>query len=438
MSVGAPPLRFHACPPEGVWFNDPNGLVKTDRGWTLFTQVRTDAPDYRRVGWARLTSSDLIDWKYEGVVIPSDSASDAWSGSVLAEEDGLHAFYTRHRDGLQEQVRSFSVDGGASWASPILAIGPARVDWRDPFLFQPEKGGAWFALVAAPCPWNPPPQARSTIEIYRSDDGRNSWRYAGMIGPWSEPGILWEVPIMVREPGSVDRWSLIVSTVDRRGDRADCTVLRWRGRWLEDGFLCDGDPVSLVQPLDYGPDFYAVIAGGIGDDASNDIPLIGWASSWQTARDFPWPGFAGGPLSIVRRLTANGSDYRPEFAEAFTIESPKVPLSGFGITDFLTGALELRIETNCSTMSIVIAADGAIRARREGPDWLKWHTNALPTVQHSRRLSLFVDGPLFELHIAPDDRFLTFALPGNSNAAAISLKNAGLESAIHWRMLPPA
>ncbi len=432
MTSHPPPLRFHAHPPPGVWFNDPNGLVQTGSGWTLFAQARTDAPAYKQVGWARLTSPDLIDWQYEGIAIPHADGYDAWSGSVLAEGDALHAWYTRHHDSMQEQVRVTSPDGGENWSEAVPAIGPARTDWRDPFVFQPEPDGAWFALIAAPCAWNPAPDDRSTIEIYRSDD-RQNWAHVGDIGPWSEPGILWEVPVLVREPYSQDRWSLLISTVDRRGERADCNVMRWRGQWADNRFLCDGDPLTDAKPLDLGPDFYAAIAGRAADGTT---PLIGWASSWQMARQFPWPGFAGGPISLPRELTANGTRPWPAFAAAFTGESVKPPVAGMGIANSLTGVFELRIGAAAASLTLSTAADGAIEARRDGPEWLAWQTTAAATAVQPRTLSIFVDGPLFEIHIAPDDRFLTVAVPTEGKPATFRLIEGGVEEAIGWRVLP--
>ena len=52
--------------------------------------------------------------------------------------------------------------------------------------------------------------------------------------------------------------------------------------------------------------------------------------------------------------------------------------------------------------------------RRDGPEWLAWsrdHVAAPVRRSRGRRLSLFVDGPLVEVHVDPDDRWVTAALP---------------------------
>ena len=52
-------FAFHAAPPPGEWCNDPNGLVYADGAWRLFVQDSATAPDFGKIGWARLSSTDL-------------------------------------------------------------------------------------------------------------------------------------------------------------------------------------------------------------------------------------------------------------------------------------------------------------------------------------------------------------------------------------------
>jgi sucrose-6-phosphate hydrolase SacC (GH32 family) len=430
-------MRFHAIPPQGIWFNDPNGLTRIEERWTLFAQVRTDAPAYDQVGWARLTSPDLLRWSYRGIAIPAGATSDAWSGSIMATGDALEAFYTRHTSGPQDQVRRMSRDAGATWSEPEEMIGPARLHWRDPWVFHPEPDGPWFMLLAVPCAWDPEPGSRSSLEIHRSDDGRKTWSHVGALGPWSAPGVMWEVPVLVRETDAPERWSLLISTIDRRPGAGACQVRRWRGSWAGETFIPDGDPATDHEPLDHGPDFYAAIAAASPGPAG-DVPLIiGWASSWEIARKFPWPGFAGGPISLPRVLTRSGMRPLAFHLEAFSAPMEKVPAAGLGRAHAGEDGVTLTIEGEGAAFALKIDGRGEIKARRIGEDWLAWDTSFQRKRKGALELSIFVDGPLIELHIGPDDVFLTVNIPCGAKPLEVAAKRAnGAALEIAWSRLP--
>ena len=98
-------FAFHAAPPEGEWFNDPNGLVFADGAWRMFVQHSAAGPDFGEIGWARLSSTDLLRWDWDGTVIAPDTLGQAYSGSVVAQNDGLTAYLTRHDDTLKRQLQ---------------------------------------------------------------------------------------------------------------------------------------------------------------------------------------------------------------------------------------------------------------------------------------------------------------------------------------------
>lgn len=142
----------HAAPPSGEWLNDPNGLIFRDGQWRLFVQHSAEAPDYKAVGWARLSSPDLPYWTWDGPVIPPNPLGQAYSGSIVSEGEELAAYLTRHDGKLQRQVRLASGDLGPTWreGSPL---GPEGRNVRDPFVFHCRATGDWRMLVAEPCDW---------------------------------------------------------------------------------------------------------------------------------------------------------------------------------------------------------------------------------------------------------------------------------------------
>ncbi|QMW21911.1 hypothetical protein [Sandaracinobacteroides saxicola] len=383
-------MAFHAHAPAGEWLNDPNGLLFSGGRWRLFAQHRADAPDFAATGWARLSGDDLLRWDWDGVAIP---AGDEWaySGCVLP---GPVAVHTAHAAGLERQVLRRSGDGGRTWgpARALDGLGGAARNRRDPFVW-PVNGG-WRMLLAAPCDWRAwRDEGPSRLLLFEAEALEGPWRAAGEVTVGLPRGVMLEMPARVAVPGGGE--ALVWSTVDRRGDGADGTVWRWDGGFADGRWQGSGTPCRL----DLGPDFYAAIPGG-------DM-LIGWASSWATARAMPWGGFHGGPLSLPRAMTAAGSAPVPAIADRFSVRQTTMPAAGLGVAA-VAGVFSLRIEGHGAAFTLAVAADGAARLERTGD--FAWGDEARLQAG-PKRLSLFVDGPLVELHIAPDDRWVTVAVP---------------------------
>ena len=293
-------FAFHAAPPDGEWFNDPNGLVFADGAWRLFVQHSAAGPDFPEIGWARLSSANLLNWTWDGPVIAPDSLGQAYSGSVIANEDGLTAYLTRHDGECQRQVELTSKDAGLSWRQGA-PFGPAGRNIRDPFVFFCAATGDWRMLVAEPCDWTAwADQPPSSLSVWRRVG--DEWQFAARIGPWMGPGVMWEVPVLV-DFGTCQ--ALIISTVDRRRGGAECAVRYWLGQFDGTRFTRPTPDAGLL--LDHGPDFYAAIVGS-PMLANDERALIAWASNWQSARLMPWPGGVhGGPLTLPRRLSLDVS-----------------------------------------------------------------------------------------------------------------------------------
>lgn len=431
--MSASSLVFHACPPPGEWLNDPNGLLFDGQGYRLLAQHRADAPAFERTGWGGLESRDLLHWSWRGTAIAPD-AGDAWSGSLFSDSEGLAAWHTRHRDGPQDQLMRRSGDGGRSWSAPLNAMGPARSEWRDPFIFRYK--GEWRMLLAAPCPWNGGGVLCSRLELYRSSDGLGDWQRLDDIGPWSSPGVMWEVPLLIPDPAGDGRWSLIISLVHRRGDSAWCSVRRWRGDFDGRSFVRADMSDVEGEAVDCGPDFYAAMVNlepGWPEGAART--MVAWASNWQTGRRFDWPGFHGGPIALPRRLTGRGSAPLPSIVAAFCDPVSSVPRAGMGKADMGSGAATVTCTGAGCSLTVEIEADGRLTIERKGVDWLEWQGSYPATSSADRSLTLFIDGPLLELHIAPDDRWVTCAVPIANTPFAIDVRSGAMALPISWRTL---
>ena len=274
----------HAAPPPGEWINDPNGLIFRDAQWRLFVQHSADAPDFKSIGWARLSSPDLLNWTWDGDVIAPNARGEAYSGSLVVEAGELAAYLTRHDGALQRQVRLASGDNGRSWREgPTL--GPEGRNVRDPFVFFCQATDDWRMLVAEPCDWTDwPVEPPSRLSVWRK--AGHAWVFVSHIGPWMQPGAMWEVPALV---DFGDCQALLVSVIDRSKGFDDCAVRYWLGRF--DGASFQASTPQEGLRLDHGPDFYAAIVAVAEPADRRDHILVAWASNWATARAMPWPAW---------------------------------------------------------------------------------------------------------------------------------------------------
>ena len=402
-------FAFHVAPPQGEWFNDPNGLVFADGAWRLFVQHSAAVPDFDRIGWARLSSTDLLHWSRDGPVILPDSLGQAYSGSVVADDDGiLTAYLTRHDGAVQRQVSLTSEDAGASWRQGE-PFGPEGRNVRDPFVFFCAATGDWRMLVAEPCDWTGwANDARSTLGVWRLE--RDNWHFVARIGPWMEPGVMWEVPVLL-DFGTCQ--ALILSIVDRRKGGAACAVRYWLGEFDGANFAVATAREGLL--LDHGPDFYAAIVDSPAPGRDGRM-LVAWASNWETARSMPWPGGVhGGPITLPRLLSLDPASGRLAQRPAVATE-PTAVIAWDG-----EAPKAITIGGDDAELSLALDRRG-LHVRRSGLagllDWERCDADAFADCQ-AQTISIFEDAGLIEAFIAPAGLTVTAFVPGARLQAAI-------------------
>ena len=402
-------FAFHAAPPAGEWFNDPNGLVFADGAWRMFVQHSAAAAEFREIGWGKLSSTDLQSWSWDGSVIAPDALGQAYSGSIVAQDDGLTAYLTRHDDTLkrQIQVKLTSQDAGASWhqGSPF---GPTGRNVRDPFVFFCAATGDWRMLIAEPCDWTRwADEAQSTVSVWRLDD--QEWQFVSRIAGWFEPGVMCEVPILV-DFGSYQ--ALILSMVDRRNGGAECAVRYWIGQFDGASFDVKSDPEGRL--VDHGPDFYAAIVNtipvGDGDHSkSGERMLVAWASNWETGRRMPWPGgIHGGPICLPRVITLDAAGGR----------LVQQPIAGIApsATHRWDGETPMTISVAGEDAEMTLAlGPRTLTVRRQGLggllDWVRTDESAFADGA-TQTIQIFADAGLIEVFITPAGLTATAFVPG--------------------------
>ncbi len=378
--------RFHAGPPPGHWFNDPNGLVRSGDKWRLFVQHAADPPEFRQTGWARLSSDDLISWTFDGAVMPHAEHVSRYSGSVQSHGSMLSAWLTHHDHRVGAAPRQFqqgatSTDDGATWREQSGAALPSGMNVRDPFVWG--TAGRRQALVAHPTDWNDT-DGTSFLTLHRERDGR--FAESGRIGPWSPEGVLWEVPLLL---DFGDLQVLVLSLVDRRDNATHSCVRYWTGQLSHSGFT----PLVTMPhdglPLDLGPDFYAAIP------AASGRMLVGWASNWADARSRQvFSGGHGGAITMPRAFA---------LVDDLVVQGPLASFRRFAVVQDQVDTARLHLRWQGGEARIAIGSDRVMMSRNG-------IVTAHPRQAGSRDLWVFHDHDIVEVFAAGVPA--TFAVAG--------------------------
>ncbi|MBC7505675.1 MAG: hypothetical protein H7267_08135 [Sandarakinorhabdus sp.] len=390
---------FHAAPPPAHWINDPNALIFADGRYRLFVQHRADAPEFVMTGWGRFSSDDLLHWEWDGEVLPADKTGFAYSGSITAADSDksadLEAWHTRHSAAIAPRERQYvarSSDGGKTWTAPVGPCGPQGRNARDPYVFvQDDK--RWM-LIAHPCDWDEP--AGSSYIALASQTAGGEWNAAIALDLHIAPGTLCEVPSLVQFG---DRWALFASFVDRSGDGAPSHSGYWLGRFDDDRFIADSPE---PRRLDMGPDFYAAIPNLASHWPAGRI-LIGWASSWATARTFVQAGAgSGGAISMPRIITLQDDAIHMAALPAAEHHARRLAWRS---------RATLTIASDSAVLSVKLEP-GKIVATRQGTANWNWNSDCRDEKIGGDTL-LFFDNGLTELFIG--GLTLTAMVPGSNH-----------------------
>ena len=114
---------YHHTPAYG-WMNDPNGMFYKDGVYHLYFQYNPYGSMWGNMHWGHSTSTDLVNWKNEGVAIAPDAIGTIFSGSCVVDhnntsgfgEGAVVAFYTSAKPtpwgDCQTQSMAYSLDNG--------------------------------------------------------------------------------------------------------------------------------------------------------------------------------------------------------------------------------------------------------------------------------------------------------------------------------------
>ena len=286
--------QYHYSVKEG-WGNDPNGLVKFGDTYHMYYQFNPEGTDWGNMQWVHATSTDLIHWEDQGIVLRPNEYGTMFNGCIVVDEDdcsglfdggsGLVAIITANGNG-QRLIAAYSQDG-QNWTyyrgtdeDGVLNGDDVLVDWfddelmnqafRDPKIFKYQD--TWFLVIAG-----------GKLRIYSSTDLLN-WKLESSYGDRpnnsSNLTVETECPDLSRLPiEEEDGWKWVLGYGGRRYQVGE--FVQMDGRWQ---FVPD---TGYEEPavMNFGNDSYAAmtyyIPPSFNEDTQPRQVEWNWMNSWD-------------------------------------------------------------------------------------------------------------------------------------------------------------
>ncbi|MDN0071574.1 GH32 C-terminal domain-containing protein [Bacteroides caecigallinarum] len=279
---------YHHTPAYG-WMNDPNGMFYKDGVYHLYFQYNPYGSMWGNMHWGHSTSTDLVNWKNEGVAIAPDAIGTIFSGSCVVDhnntsgfgEGAVVAFYTSAKQtpwgDCQTQSMAYSLDNGKTFIkyenNPILTS--SEKDFRDPKVFWYAPKEHWVMMLAV----------GQHMEIYSSKNLKD-WTKESEFGEGHGcHGGVWECPDLVELPveGTKEKKWVLICNINPGGPFGGSATQYFVGDF--DGSTFTNDYPEETKWMDYGKDHYATVTWNNAPDGR--CIAIGWMSNWQYANNVP-------------------------------------------------------------------------------------------------------------------------------------------------------
>lgn len=306
---------YHHTPLWG-WMNDPNGMFHKDGVWHLYFQYNPYGSQWENMTWGHSTSTDLINWKFEGEAIVPDALGTIFSGSSVVDHNNTAGFgkgtvvsYYTSAGAAQTQSMAYSTDNGMTFtkyeANPVITSN--LPDFRDPNIFWHKETQKWIMILAA----------GQQMEI-RSSANLKDWTLESTFGEGygSHTGV-WECPDLMNIGG---KWVLICN-INPGGPFGGSAAQYFVGDFDGHKFTCESAPTT-TKWMDYGKDHYATVSFNNAPDGRHVV--LPWMSNWQYANQVPTKQFrsANGLPRDLGLFSYKGESYlttkpSPEVFNAF-------------------------------------------------------------------------------------------------------------------------
>ncbi len=349
---------YHHTPVYG-WMNDPNGMFYKDGVYHHYFQHNPYGSTWGNLSWGHSTSTDLVNWTFEGDAITPDAWGMIFSGSSVVDygntagfgEGAVVAFYTSAKPSpwgdVQTQSMAYSLDDGKTFIkyeeNPILTSD--KRDFRDPKVFWYEPGKHWVMILAG----------GQEMDIYSSGNLKE-WKYESSFGAkQGAHGGVWECPDLIELPveGTDEKKWVLICNINPGGPFGGNAAQYFVGTFNGKKFV--NESPTQTKWMDWGKDHYATVTWNNAPDGR--CMAIGWMSNWQYQAVLPIMQYRGSN-TIVRDLGLYRKDGdlflrcvpSPEIEAARTAE---ITIPSFKVSDACTieklldendGAYEIEME----------------------------------------------------------------------------------------------
>ena len=291
---------YHHTPAYG-WMNDPNGMFYKDGVYHLYFQHNPYGSTWGNMTWGHSTTTDLVNWNYEGLAIKPDAWGAVFSGSAVVDYDNtagfgknaVVAFYTSAKSSpwgdTQSQSMAYSLDNGKTFVkyayNPVVTS--SKRDFRDPkvFWYAPDKH--WVMILAG----------GQEMDIYSSKNLKD-WKYESSFGAkqGAHGGVL---PV---EATKEKKWVLICN-INPGGPFGGNAAQYFVGTF--DGKKFVNESPTQTKWMDWGKDHYATVT--FSNAPGGRCIALGWMSNWQYQTVLPTLQYRGSN-TIARDLTLYRQD----------------------------------------------------------------------------------------------------------------------------------
>ena len=337
--------NLHIEAPEG-WLNDPNGLCYFDGFYHVYFQYSPGTPNGEATRcWGHYVSSDLLSWKYKGIVLNPDISEDrdgVFSGCAVTFTNHVEFFYTGNV--MEDGDFDYVLEGRGANVIKVTSSDAASMSAKKVLLRNEDYPSFCSCHVRDPKVWIEDGVYKMVLGARTVDDegcvllyegsSSDSFEYKGCLSV-PDMGFMWECPDMFTL-GDKKFLALCPQGVTRE-------EFRMQNIFQSGYFTVDGDKLSDFEEFDYGFDFYApqtfvvpdgrrLLIGwmGIGDDSySNPTTELGWQHCLTLPRELS-VGPDGKILqNPIRELSALKKNTKPVEGEVWEGLPFEINASGF-------------------------------------------------------------------------------------------------------------